>query len=163
MIFIYFFLPKKSRLFSLLSWCCEGLNPKEQPTKQAEKKGKQIMSHHGSSERRGKYATCCFVLTQNTPQHILDAPPEADRVSGVYAHVGHKRRALSPLLDVVIIRHGARRGGRGSLFAVRCPPSDWIRCVHCSFSLCERHMLQPLSPPPWLRQHCVRGEGGETL
>lgn len=90
-----------------------------------QKKGKQIMSHHGSSERRSKYATCCFVLPQNTLHHILAAPPQADHVSGVYAHVGHKRRALSPLLDVVIIRHGARReGGAHCLLCAARPATE---------------------------------------
>lgn len=51
-------------------------------------------------------------------QHILSIQPKMQHMSGISAHVGHKRRALGVVVDVVIIRRVARRAGeRGSLFA----------------------------------------------
>lgn len=51
--------------------------------------------------------------------------PKCFYLSYIYAHVGHNRRALSVLLDVVIIRHGARqKGGVHCSLCAACPMTE---------------------------------------
>lgn len=67
------------------------------------------------------HLSCCMCPAA----HILNILPQMFYQSAIYAHVGHKRRALSVGLDVVIIRHGARQEGgvHCSLYAA-CPMTE---------------------------------------
>ena len=57
--------------------------------------------------------------------NILNILAEMFYLSCIYAHVGHKRRALSVVVDVVIIRHGARQeGGVHCLLCAACPMTE---------------------------------------
>lgn len=56
---------------------------------------------------------------------ILNFLPEMFHPRQIYAHVGHKRRVLSALVDVVIIRHGARQeGGVHCSLCDECPMTE---------------------------------------
>lgn len=86
------------------------------------------------------YATCVFFFIQHknnmcTDDHILNILAEMFYLSCIYAHVGHKRRALSVVVDVVIIRHGARQeGGVHCSLCAACPMTELgVFIVH---SLC---------------------------
>lgn len=93
------------------------------------------------TSRCSKYATCAwFYITRKKKKKNITLFSTCWNVSSAlhfYIHVGHKRRALSLVVDVVIIRHGTRREGGVHCSLCTAMPNDWIRCVHCSFSLCE--------------------------
>lgn len=69
-----------------------------------------------------KHSFCRYTCTAD---HILNIPPEMLHLSCIYAHVGHKIRALSVVVDVVIIRHGARQeGGVHCSVCAACPMTE---------------------------------------
>lgn len=69
-----------------------------------------------------KHSLRCYTCAAD---HILSILPEMFYLSHIYAHVGHKRGALSVVVDVVIIRHGARQeGGVHCLLCAACPMTE---------------------------------------